>query len=226
MFPVTLSHRLTLLCGLVIVGVLAAAACSSQTVRTPTPTPTPSPTATSMAAPTSASASTIGPESPILGGSWQAFDTFYGISNCCYQNGWNFHGQFGPSWVGTIEAGDSATVLPSNPNSRVTGIQLYPQSTEQNWSMSEAEAMLSQFIPPDAKREQAKTIYVNNIAVGTEVTYSSILLAHTLPKADFTYINGSPAPPGVFFVYVNNGSETGYDVSTLGTNESYVLTST
>ena len=46
-----------------------------------------------------------------------------------------------------------------------------------------------------------------------------------LPKADFTYINGSPVPPGVFFVYVNNGSEAGYDVSTLGIDESYVLTS-
>jgi hypothetical protein len=64
------------------------------------------------------------------------------------------------------------------------------------------------------------------VAVGTEETYSSALLAHTLPKADFTYIDGSLAPPGVFFVFLNYGSETGYDVSTLGANESYVLTST
>jgi hypothetical protein len=168
----------------------------------------------------------FGPDSPILGDSWQVFDDFFGNSNCCHQNGWNYQGQFGPSWTGTIEAGDSATVLPSNPASRVTGIQLDPQPSQPNWSASQAQSMVNLFMPPDARRKQSKTIYVDNVAVGIEETYSSVLLAHTLPKSDFIYIDASPAPPGVFFVYVNKGTQTGYDVSTLGTNESYALTAT
>jgi hypothetical protein len=225
MLPAKSSCRVTLLGG-IIVGSMLVAACSSRAVSAPTPTPFPSPTMGPRATPTVTSLVTISPDSPTLGGSWQAFDNLFGNSDCCYQNGWNYQGQFGPSWTGTIEAGDSASVLPSNPNSRVTGIQLDPQASQQNWSMSQAQMMLDQFMPPDAKREQTKTISVGNVAVGTEETYSSVLLARTLPKADFTYINGNQAPPGVFFVYVNNGSETGVDVSTLGADESYVLTST
>ncbi len=85
--------------------------------------------------------------------------------------------------------------------------------------------MLDQFMPPDARQESKKVIYVGTAVVGTEEIYTSILLANTLPLADFKDINGSQDRPGMFFVYLNNGSQAGYDVSTLGTNESYVLTS-
>jgi hypothetical protein len=210
--------------GIVIVGIVLTA-CGGEANRTSSPHPTP--TVGTLHLPTPTPLSTvpaIGLNSPILGGAWQAFDDLYGNSNCCSQNGWNYQGQFGPSWTGTVEASDSASVLPADPNSRVTGIQLDPQAAQPNWSASEAQAMLDQFMPPDARQESRKAIYVGTTVVGAEEIYISLLLANTLPLSDFKGIDGSQEKPGTFFVYVNDGGQTGYDVSTLGTNESYVLT--
>ena len=156
------SYRLMVLSGIVIVGILLTA-CGGQATGVSRSSPRPSPTMGPSGLPTPTPLSTlsaIGLNSPILGGAWQAFDDLFGDSTCCYQNGWNYQGQYGPSWTGTIEAGDSANVLPDNPNSRVTGIQLDPQASEQNWSTSEAQAMLDQFMPPDARQKSKKVIYV------------------------------------------------------------------
>ena len=88
--------------------------------------------------------------------------------------------------------------------------------------------MVGQFMPPDAKLVHTNTVYEPGnpaAAVGIEKTYTSVLLAHTLPASDFKNANGKQVQPGMFYVYLNDGFLQ-VDANMLGTDESYVLTAT
>lgn len=167
----------------------------------------------------------IGLTMPILGGSWQAFDNLFGDNNCCYLNGWDYQGPYGPTFTGTIEAGDNATSQPNNPLSRVTGIDTNPHGSSQTWTVAQVQAMQGQFMPPDAKLMSTKPVYLGDLVVGSEKTYSSGMLARTLPAAYFVDANGKSAQPGVFYVYLEYHSTdtTQFDQCALGTDESFVL---
>jgi hypothetical protein len=86
-------------------------------------------------------------------------------------------------------------------------------------------SMQAQFMPPDAKLLNTKPIYLGNLIVGSEKTYSSALLARTLPAADFVSGNGHSATPGTFYVNLayHNTDPTQFDQCARGTDESFVL---
>jgi hypothetical protein len=207
------SYRLALLSGIVVVGILVTA-CSSQ-AATPLPTPTRIP-----GTPTATTLPTISPSAPVLGGSWQAFNDLFGGSNYSRtSNGWYYQGIFGPTWTATLEAGQT-NVFQHNPNSRVTNIETEPPSGL--WSRSQELTMVAQFLPPDAKLQRTKIFYQGNIATGTEETYTSVLLARTLPKTEFTDANGNQDQPGTFYVFLDSGW-LGDEHNFIGTNEKLVI---
>jgi hypothetical protein len=211
------SWRLVFLSAVIAVGVFASA-CDTQTGGAVTSGSTPRQT---PGAPTVIPFPGISLKTPILGGSWKAFDTLFGHSNCCLENGWEYTGKFGVTFTGVIEADVNYNNQPNDPNDRVTGIEVAP--TTGNWTRSQEETMVGQFLPPDAKLVQTKTVYdPNHAAIGIEKTYSSVLLAHTLPASDFKNANGKQAQAGTFYVYLDDGF-LAVNASMLGTDESYVL---
>ena len=137
------------------------------------------------------------------------------------ENGCEYAGKFGNTFTGVIEADGNYNNQPNDPNDRVTGIETAP--TVGNWTRSQEETMVGQFLPPDAKLVQTKTVYdANHAAVGIEETYTSVLLAHTLPSSDFKNAKGKLVQAGTFYVYLDDGFGA-VDSSMLGTDESYVL---
>jgi len=139
------------------------------------------------------------------------------------ENGWEYTGKFGVTFTGVIEADGNYTTQPSDPNDRVTGIETAP--TTRNWTRSQEETMVGQFLPPDAKLVHTNTVYQPGnpaAAIGIEKTYTSVLLANTLPASDFINANGNLVQPGTLYVYLNDGFEK-VDANMLGTDEGYVL---
>lgn len=112
------------------------------------------------ATPTATPLPTISPSSPILGGSWQAFDNLFGASNCCYENGWNYQGPFGATFTGVDDNGNNPHNQPDDSKSRITYIDTSPQeSPETTWTSSQTQTMQAQFMPPDAQLKSTKQIY-------------------------------------------------------------------
>ncbi|MGO8950631.1 MAG: hypothetical protein ACLQUY_23865 [Ktedonobacterales bacterium] len=201
-----------------VLGLLAS--CSSPVNLAPKSTPRPSPTATAL--PT-----TIGLNSPILGGSWEAFDNLFGERNWSgADGGWIYRGQFGNTLTQVDTVGYNPlnpNLGPNNPNVRITDISI-EGSTLQIWNLSQARVMVDQFLPPDAKLQTTKTFYdPTGVPFGIEETYTSALLARTLPKADFTDASGYQDQPGVFYAYLDYGNGPNVGISALATEGTYIL---
>jgi hypothetical protein len=171
--------------------------------------------------PTAASPSTISANSPVLGGSWQAFDNLFGAGNLSTL-GWQYQGRYGPM-VSKVW-GYNGCCQEGNPTVRVTDMEIYPNNAP-NWSLSQAQTVVAQFFPADAKLRSTKQIYQGQVPKGIEETYTSVLLARTLPRVDFTNANDKQAEPGTFYVYLADGltASSGIDGAEVGTEEYFIL---
>ncbi len=198
------AYRLTFL---VLTGMLVSA-CGTQPAPY-TPAPPGTPTATPLP--------TISLKSPVLGGSFQAFINLFDNNQGC-PNAWVYQTKEGSACI-SLDWPNKTIYEPDDPNTRMTGIAVSPDA---KWNMSQEQQALAQFMPPDAKLQNTKTAYLGNIATGTEETYTSVLLARTLPKVDFTDANGNQAQPGTFYVLLVNGL-SGYETNIIGTDEKFVL---
>lgn len=112
----------------------------------------------------------------------------------------------------------ASTDQPDDPNTRITGVLTESQADSPTWTTSQQQAMVNQFMPPDAKMNGSKTVYLGNLVEGTEYIYSSVLLANTLPNADFKDVSGHQNSPGLFYVYFDEADSE----FVLGTDEHFV----
>jgi hypothetical protein len=144
------------------------------------------------------------PQSAVtLGGSVFAFDKKYGASNCCYLNGWTYQGPFGQKmWTGVnTDHTLGGSALDESSSQRVIDIENYgPISSSMNITMTQAKSLCGSFLPSDAQLQHTITVSRGGVAAGSELTYTSTLLANTLPTSDFTDKDGKVTPPGTFFV--------------------------
>jgi hypothetical protein len=154
----------------------------------------------------------------------RAFDDTLGHANCCLNNGWTYEGLFGPTWTG-ISTGKTAFYQRST--ARVIGVLTLPNSGGASWTAAQVAAMQGEFMPLDAVLKGSQITSLGSLVTGVENTYSSQLLAQTLPAADFTDMNGRPVPPGTFYVYwhhaVYGAEPSQYDQCALGTDEQFAL---
>lgn len=209
-----------------VLNVTDSSASTAATITTPTAlaspssaTPIQSPAAAPTAIPTATPMPTIPQSTAILGGSVFAFDKKFGANNCCYLNGWNYQGQYGPMWTG-LYTGDPS--FDESSRQRAVGIDNDGGGSSTLWTMSQAKAICGGYLPPDAKYHGTTTVYLANFVVGIELHYSSASLANTLPPQDFTDVNGKHTTSGTFYVYYQYGStSTSVYQCALGTNEQF-----
>jgi len=153
-----------------------------------------------------------------LGGSVVSFDKKFGASNCCYVNGWNYQGPYGPMWTG-VRAGEATGNtyfygLDETSHQRVIAIDNAGwMDSELNLTMTQAKVLCGSFLPADAKLQRTSIL-----SYGSELRYTSVLLANTLPDRDFTDKNGKATPSGTIFVYYANPGGT-VDYCRLSTDE-------
>jgi hypothetical protein len=180
---------LTLLGSLCACGVGTTIDAPAQPITTPAPTSTPS-------------KPTIPQSATTLGGSVVSFDKKFGASNCCYLNGWTYQGSFGQQmWTGVNTDHTPASNVDETSTQRVIDIENYgPISSSMNITMTQAKSLCGSFLPSDAKLQHTITVSRGGVVAGSELSYTSTLLANTLPTSDFTDKDGKATPPGTFFV--------------------------
>lgn len=196
---------------------------SATPTATPTAIATATPTSKPLPSPTATPLQTISANSTILSGSWQAFDNKYGDDNWNGESsGWAIQGRFGPTQV-SVNA-DGAPEPADDPSARITSFLLWSLSGT-DWTQSQSQAMVDQFLPPDAKLVSSKTLYLAQpqFPEGLEETYTSALLSRTLPKSDFVDADGNQAQAGMFYAYVDFGTSSSSGQSQLETNEQELL---
>lgn len=185
---------LTILTLLTVLGSLSACGYTTiidappQTITTPVTTPTtPTP-----------SIPTIPQSATTLGGSVVSFDKKFGASNCCYENGWQYHGPYGLMWTGVNTDHTPASNVDENSTQRVIDVENagWMIDASLNLTMSQAKALCGSFLPADAKVQ-----HTSQLAYGSELRYTSSLLANTLPASDFVDASGKATARGTFFVY-------------------------
>jgi hypothetical protein len=85
--------------------------------------------------------------------------------------------------------------------------------SELNLTVTQAKILCGSFLPADAQLQRTIAL-----SFGTELRYTSVLLANTLPARDFTDKNGKATPLGTIFVYYDNPGGT-VDYCRLSTDE-------
>lgn len=204
-----------------------AIATPSTAISTATPSPTATPVPTPKPTPTPTPPATIAENTPTLGGSVLGFDNKLGSNNCCNQNGWDAN----QMWVGisTMENGSSRIGFDEHSRNRVVGVYVHPYNATvgdpntPTWpSLDAARRVCSAYFPSDAVLKGSQPYKHFDFVVGVFYTYSSALLAHTLPAKDFTDVNNHPAQPGLFYVYYsyeNTSTTTKFDHCSMGTDQ-------
>jgi hypothetical protein len=186
--------------------------------RAPAPSPSSRPNAAATPGPV------ININSAILGGSVRAFDAALGHTNCCLNNGWAYWGPFGPTWTGVYT---EQSAFSWRSTARVVGVVTLPAEGGTTWTSDQVRAMQRQFMPPDAVLKSSRTTSLGDLLTGVETTYSSRMLAQTLPATDFKDMSGHVVPPGTFYVYWHHaiyGTEPSqYDQCAVGTHEQFAL---
>lgn len=165
-------------------------ACADDTTRrasVPPGTTTPTP-----------SNSTIAQNAITLGGSVVAFDTKFGAGNCCFENGWTYQGPFGQQmWTGVNTGHTIASNVDEGSMQPVIDIENSgPQLSDMRLTLAQAKSLCGGFLPADAKLQHSITE-----SWGSELLYTSTLLANTLPTSAFVYKDGAAAPAGTIFMY-------------------------
>lgn len=164
-----------------------------------------------------------------LGGSVVAFDTKFGASNCCFENGWTHQGPYGQLWTGVYTGSpNSVRNVDERSSQRVVGIEnggaMY---AEMSWTVTQAKTICGSFLPPDAKFNTTTLVRYESVNVtGIEAHYTSVSLANTLPPSAFTDAKGQSTPPGTFYVYYeysfNGPNHDSINRCTIGTDEEWV----
>ena len=179
---------LTMLIMTTILGTLSACGAGDSTAR---PSLTSAPTSTP-------SEPTIAQNALTLGGSVVAFDNKFGAGNCCFENGWTYQGSFGQQmWTGVNTDHTVASNVDEGSPQRVIDIENSgPQLSDMHLTLAQAKTLCGGFLPAGAKLQHSITA-----SWGTELLYSSTLLANTLPASAFVYKDGAAAPAGTIFMY-------------------------
>lgn len=169
-------------------------ACATDTA---TQTSVPPADATAVTIPTPA-VPIIAQNAITLGGSVVAFDNKFGAGNCCFENGWTYQGPFGQQiWTGVNTDHTIASNVDEGSTQRVIDIENSgPQLSDMNLTLAQAKSLCGGFMPADAKLQHTITA-----SWGTELLYTSTLLANTLPASAFVYKDGVVAPAGTIFMY-------------------------
>lgn len=158
--------------------------------------------------------------SAVLGGSPNTFITKYGQPNDHSGNGYlRFERCSNSKWD---QLSLSQISLESN-TGPIASILVQP-CPPGSWSVAQANAICSAFLPPDAKYQRSVQVpNVDNQGPSVDKIYYSATLAHAFAADNFTDNNGALVQPGLFdvnYYYVSNSDTSHMDVCDLELGDS------